>query len=348
MTKLDKLIELNSLEKQNRRNRLEDKLKQEEFYGEIKELFDPVTTNLNVNSEALLANLQSSFTDSEAMQVLQNQTLAALEDNTNTLRRVEHQRQRRRQSSFLNKQASLLSPTLNPPVTLKDDRGKTFTVGNDMIEILLLMVNQTNKQFELISVDPNSNKFKINGVDVSLVPDGIKMKGKVYDFSKGFAIIITNKDVTERDIKGDESKIKQFLRDIGYKQRGDTKSNRSKLLRGKFASIGEATSHVLSIPTSSEDEIYLRDTSDYEQGIVEEEEEGEEETDIETDKQMQASGLTKTDPNNLVERLELLILETKAGHDGLYDEMLDISKQLLSTNIINQEQLDNFVFNYGK
>ena len=204
------------------------------------------------------------------MQVLQNQTLAALEDNTNTLRRVEHQRQRRRQSSFLNKQASLFSPTLNPPVTLKDD--KTFTVGNDMIEILLLMVNQTNKQFELISVDPNSNKFKINGVDVSLVPDGIKMKGKVYDFSKGFAIFITNIDVTERDIKGDESKIKQFLRDIGYKQRGVTKSNRSKLLRGMFASIGEATSHVISITTSSEDEIYLRDTSDYEQVIVEEEE----------------------------------------------------------------------------
>ena len=27
-----------------------------------------------------------------------------------------------------------------------------------------------------------------------------KMKGKVYDFSKGFALFITNKDVTERDI----------------------------------------------------------------------------------------------------------------------------------------------------
>ena len=49
------------------------------------------------------------------------------------------------------------------------------------------------------------------------------------------------------------------------------------------------------------------------------------------------------DPNSLIERLELLILETKAGHDGLYDEMLDISKQLLSMNIINQNQLDNFV-----
>ena len=101
-----------------------------------------------------------------------------------------------------------------------------------------------------------------------------------------------------------------------------------------FASIGEPTSRVISIPTSSEDEKYRHDTSDYEQGIVEkeeeEEEEEEEETDYETDKQIEASGLSKADPNSQVERLELLILETKAGHDGLYDEMLDISKQLLS------------------
>ena len=54
------------------------------------------------------------------------------------------------------------------------------------------------------------------------------------------------------------------------------------------------------------------------------------------------------DPNSLIERLKLLILETKAGHDGLYNEMLDLSKQLLSMNIINQDQLDNFVFSYGK
>ena len=53
--------------------------------------------------------------------------------------------------------------------------------------------------------------------------------------------------------------------------------------------------------------------------------------------------------NNLTERLELLVLESKAGHDGLFDEMLkNISKQLLSMNNINQEQRDNFVFNYGK
>ena len=51
--------------------------------------------------------------------------------------------------------------------------------------------------------------------------------------------------------------------------------------------------------------------------------------------------------NGLVERPDLLILETKSGHDGLYDEMLDIAKQLLSMNNINQEQIDNFVFNWG-
>ena len=52
-------------------------------------------------------------------------------------------------------------------------------------------------------------------------------------------------------------------------------------------------------------------------------------------------------PINLVERLEFLILEPKAGHDGLYDEMLDLSKPLLSMIIINQEQLDIFPFNYS-
>ena len=115
-----------------------------------------------------------------------------------------------------------------------------------------------------------------------------------------------------------------------------------------FPNIGETTSHVISLPTSSEDYLYNLDTSDYEQGVEEEEEE---ETDYETDKQIEASGLTKTVPNNqrschlngLVERLELLILETKADHDGSYDELLDISKQLLSMNIINQEQIILFL-----
>ena len=121
MTKLDKLRQ------QNRKNRLEDKLRQQEYYVDIEELFDSITKTLNTNSEALLAN-------SEAMQALQKKTLVPLEDNTNVLKALESQQQRR----FLDDRA----------VTLKDDRGKTFSVDNDMIDILLLMGKQTNKQFE--------------------------------------------------------------------------------------------------------------------------------------------------------------------------------------------------------
>ena len=48
-----------------------------------------------------------------------------------------------------------------------------------MIDILLILGKQPNKPFESITI---SKKFKINGIDVSLVPDGTKLKSKVYDF----------------------------------------------------------------------------------------------------------------------------------------------------------------------
>ena len=50
------------------------------------------------------------------------------------------------------------------------------------------MGKQTSKQLEIKSVDPNSNKFKINGVDVSLAPNGINIKSRVYDFSRVFTV----------------------------------------------------------------------------------------------------------------------------------------------------------------
>ena len=59
------------------------------------------------------------------MQALQKQTLAALEDNTNTLKSVEHQKQR--QSSFLDDRATLLSPSSISPVKLKDGRGNIYS-----------------------------------------------------------------------------------------------------------------------------------------------------------------------------------------------------------------------------
>ena len=76
------------------------------------------------------------------MQALQNKTLAVLDSNTNTLKSLGHHQQ----NSYLEERADLLTPTPDPH-TLKDDRGQTFAVDNDMIDILLLMGKQTNKQF---------------------------------------------------------------------------------------------------------------------------------------------------------------------------------------------------------
>ena len=144
---------------------------------------------MNTNSETLLAN-------SEARQALQNKTLAALEDgktwlahNNNVLKVLDPQQQ----SIFLDDRA----------VTLKDDRGKTFTVDNDMIQFLFLMVKQTNEQLELKSIDPNSNKFKINCIDVFLAPNGIK-KVESMIFLRVSLCFFTNKDVTQKDIRGEE------------------------------------------------------------------------------------------------------------------------------------------------
>ena len=128
MTKLETLIELNNLEKQNRKNRLENKLKQQEYYGEIEELIDLLTKTLNTNSET--------------MQALQNKILAVLDSNTNTLKSLGHHQQ----NSFLDERAALLTPTPDPHTILKDDRGQIFAVDNNMIDILLLMGKQTNKQ----------------------------------------------------------------------------------------------------------------------------------------------------------------------------------------------------------
>ena len=72
MTKLDKLIKLNNLEKQNRKSRLEQKLKQQEYYGDIEDLFDPLTKTLNANSETWLAHNEHNLAFSE-------QTLRAID-----------------------------------------------------------------------------------------------------------------------------------------------------------------------------------------------------------------------------------------------------------------------------
>ena len=145
-----------------------------------------------------------------------------------------------------------------------------------MLDILADMRKQTNIHLRLDPFDANENKFTVNNVPTHITPNGIKLRNNNYDFTKGFLMLITNKNVTKRDIKGDENNIKQFLRDIGYKQRGDTKGKRLKYIRRLLISIASPRRDSIS----SESTVY--DTNEIEEEV-------------------KASGLPKTDPNSLVE-----------------------------------------------
>ena len=296
MTKLDELIELNCLKKLNRKNRLEDKLKQQEYYGEIEELFDPLTKTLNANNEQNLAlseqtlraiDWQNEELDKQTKMIEQ----AGSQFNETALQMVET-------ASRVHETASKIGETLKGT----QDEAPVY-VDTKTAKLLLDMGAQTNPQLKLELVDLPSRRYKMNGVDITLEQGAFLVRDNVYEFSEGFTDFLTKSNVTYDDkVEEDENKIKRFLKDIRYGLgKGDKKSARYRTIK-----------RIMEV----RDDIFGR-------------------------------GLNGN-PNNLVERLELLILETKAGHDGLYDEMLDISKQLLSMIIINQNQLDNFVFDYGK
>ena len=307
MTKIDKLIELNNREKQNRRNRLEDKLKQQEYYGEIEELFDPLTKTISETASQINANNERSLALSE-------QTLRAIDWQNRELDKQTKMiggtaSQIEQAGSHFNETASKMGETASQiGEALKGTMKQTQDIAPVYVDtktakLLHDMGAQTNPQLKLELVDLPSRRYKMNGVDITLEQGAFLVRDNVYEFSEGFNDFLTKTNVTYEDkVEEDENKIKRFLKDIRYDLgKGDKKSARYRTIK-----------RIMEV----RDDIFGR-------------------------------GLNGN-PNNLVERLELLILETKAGHDGLNDEMLDISKQLLSMNIINQNQLNNFVLNYGK
>ena len=279
MTKLDELIELNYLEKLNRKNRLEDKLKQQEYYGEIEELFDPLTKTLNANSEHNLA--------------LSEQTLRAIDWQNQELDK---------QTKMIQQAGSQFNEALMKcnSKSVEEARDKPgLLVDKDTAQIINLMSVQSNPQLKLKFRNLDIGEFEMNVVKLIYQENAFIVKDIIFELSDEFINFLTNPNIKHGEIE-DENKIKRFLKDIRYDLgKGDKKSARYRTIK-----------RIIGV----KDDVYGRGLN------------------------------SNPDPNSLIERLELLILETKAGHDGLYDEMLDISKQLLFMDIIDQEQLDKFCF----
>ena len=167
----------------------------------------------------------------------------------------------------------------------------------------------------------------MNGVKLIYHENIFIVKDNIYELSDEFINFLTNPNIKHGEIEEDENKIKRFLKDIRYDLgKGDKKSARYRTIK-----------RIIGV----KDDVFCR-------GLNSNPNPNNQGTCFADQRSCHLNERSCDFINGLVERVELLILETKAGHDGLYDEMLDISKQLLSMNIINQEPLDNFVFNYGK
>ena len=154
---------------------------------------------------------------------------------------------------------------------------------------------QTNPQLNLDLVDLPTRRFKMNGVNITLEQCAIIVKENIFEFSDGFINFLTNPNVTYNDkIEEDENKTKRFLFDIRYDVgKVDKKSSRHRTIRsillGQDGVFGSGSNSICEAGS-------LIDIHEGAPPLV-----------------PQAD--SPINPNNLVERLELLILETKAGHD---------------------------------
>ena len=213
MTKLDKLIELNNLEKQNRRNRLDDKLKQQAYYGEIEELFDPLTKTLNANNEQNLAlseqtlraiDWQNQELDKQTKMI--SETASQIGESASQIEQAGYQ---------FNETASKMGETLKGTIKQTQDIAPVF-VDTKTAKLLHDMGAQTNPQLKLELVDLPSRRYKMSGVDITLEQGAFLVRDNVYEFSEGFTDFLTKSNITYDNIEEDENKIKMCLKDIRY------------------------------------------------------------------------------------------------------------------------------------
>ena len=144
MIKLDELIELNYLEQQNRKNRLENKLKKQEYYGEIEELLDPLTKTLNANKEHNLA--------------LSEQTLRAIDWQNQELDK---------QIKMIQQAGSQFNEALmkSNGKAVEEARDKPGMLGDkDTAQIINLMSVQSSPQLKLKFGNLDIGEIEMNGV----------------------------------------------------------------------------------------------------------------------------------------------------------------------------------------
>ena len=211
MTKLETLIELNNLEKQNRRNRFEDKLKQQKSYDEIEELFDPLTKTLNANNETWLAHNEHNLALSE-------QTLRAIDWQNQELdkqtKMIQQAGSQFNEALMKSNGEALVKSNDKAVEKARDKPG--LLVDKDTAQIFNLMSVQSNPQLKLMFVNLDIGEFERNGVKLFYQENAFIVKDNIYELSDEFINFLTHPKIKHGEIEEDENKIKSFLKDIRY------------------------------------------------------------------------------------------------------------------------------------
>ena len=183
MTVLEKIIILNNLEKENRGNRLEDKLKQQECYGHIEELFYPLTKTLNTNSE---------------------QTLRAIDWQNHELDK---------KTKVVEEAASQIQKSRSQISEGASKNNETQVIGRVFVDTITASFLhsigvQTNSQLKLNLVDFAIRIYKMNAVNVTLEQGAVIVKDIIYESSDELFNFLTNPYIsTSRKMK---TKLKGF------------------------------------------------------------------------------------------------------------------------------------------
>ena len=221
MTKLNKLIEMSKLEKLNRKNRFEGKIKQQKYYGELEELFDPLTKTLNANNEQ---NLEQNLALGEQRLRAIDWPNLELDKQTKMIENIR-----------LTRNKALMTPDLSNGAVEEARDKPGIIVDKDTAHIIHLMTNQSNPQLKLMLGDLDIGEYKTNGVEVTYQKNAFMVRDNIYEFSDGLINFLTNPDVTNSDIREDENKIKKFLLGIGYDMgTGDKKISRYRTMIRKL------------------------------------------------------------------------------------------------------------------
>ena len=196
------------------------------------------------------------------------------------------------------------------------------------------MSAQTNPQLKLQIVDANKNHFKINKHPVRMTSESILTKTNEYPLTEDFVLFLTNNKMQGKNMdSGSKNQIQSFLRDINYSLlKGDKRSPRYKFIKSLHdqASLEWASPAQTLFDSESEDQLNRTQYED-----------------------VQGEGLKtyvflSSDPDFLLDRLEVLIAESAAGNNNVLNEILAIGEELHRKKEVSDEEYQNFLTNFGE